>query len=73
MGSNNGKIYCLDALSDTAIKIWESFLGKGDRTHGVASSPSIANGKVFVGCGAPNSARMYCFGRQETTPPKAQQ
>jgi len=64
VGSNNGKVYCLDALSEKAIKLWEHFLGKGDWSHGVASSRSIANGKVFVGCGTPDNAIMYCFGGQ---------
>jgi len=51
VGSNDDKVYCLDASTGTFI--WSYTTGGG-----TDSSPAVADGRVFVGS---SDSRMYCL------------
>jgi len=57
VGSIDGNVYCLDAL--TGAWIWQYPTGKE-----VWSSPAVVDGKVFVGSGqiASGASNVYCLG-----------
>ena len=50
VGSNDGKIYCVD--ENTGKLIWSREIG-----NWIKSSPAVSNGKVFVG----GSHKIYCL------------
>ena len=55
VGSDDGRLYCLDAL--TGAKIWSSTMTNEKLALSMISSPSVVDGRVFIGS-LPN---VYCF------------
>lgn len=53
-GANNGKLYCLDG--DTGAEIWSV-----QTKYYLTSSPTICNGKIFVGGYLENEGEFYCL------------
>jgi parallel beta-helix repeat protein len=54
VGSDDGKVYCLDAL--TGASIWNYSTG-----NQVYSSPAVVDGRVYVGSNYGDGGKVYCL------------